>query len=43
MPITDRQSITNEFHGAFQKIYSKQDVDDSFEAIQEFLESGGDT
>ena len=43
MPITDLQSITNEFHSAFQKNYSKQDVDGSSEAVQEFLDSGGDT
>ena len=43
MPITDRQGIDDEFHQAFQKIYSKQEVDDSPEAIQEFLDSGGDT
>merc|ERR1711872_1147534 len=43
MPITDRQGINDEFHQAFQKIYSKQEVDDSSEAIQEFLDSGGDT
>ena len=41
--ITDRQGINNEFHQAFQKIYSKQDVEDSSEAIQELLDSGGDT
>ena len=33
MPITDRQGINDEFHIAFQKIYSKQDVEDSSEAI----------
>ena len=43
MPITDRQGINDEFHQAFQKIYSKQEVEDSSEAIQEFLDSGGDT
>ena len=43
MPITDRQGINDEFHQAFQKIYSKQEVEDSPEAIQEFLDSGGDT
>ena len=43
MPITDRQGINDEFHQAFQKIYSKQDVEDSSEAIQEFLDSFGDT
>ena len=43
MPITDRQGINDEFHQAFQKIYSKQDVEDISEAIQEFLYSGGDT
>ena len=41
MPITDRQGINDEFHQAFQKIYSKQDVEDSSEVIQEFLDSGG--
>ena len=43
IPITDRQGINNEFHQAFQKIYSKLDVEDSSEAIQEFLDSGADT
>ena len=43
MPITDRQGINDEFHQAFQKIYSKQDVEDSSEAVQEFHDSGGDT
>ena len=43
MPITDRQDINDEFHQAFQKIYSKQDIEDSSEAIQEFLDSGFDT
>ena len=33
VPITDRQGINDEFHQAFQKIYSKQDVEDSSEAI----------
>ena len=42
VPITDRQGINDEFHQAFQKIYNKQDVEDSSEAIQEFLDSGGD-
>ena len=42
-PITDRQGINDEFHQAFQKIYSKQEVEDSPKAIQEFLDSGGDT
>ena len=42
MPITDRQGINDEFHQAFQKIYSKQEVDDSPEAIQDFQDSGGD-
>ena len=42
MPIKDRQGINDEFHQAFQKIYSKQEVEDSPEAIQEFLDSGGD-
>ena len=43
VPITDRQSITDEFHEAFQKIYSKHKVEDNFEAVQEFLDSGGNT
>ena len=43
MPITDRQGINDEFHQGFQKIYSWQDVEDCTEAIQEFLDSGGDT
>ena len=43
VPITDRQGINDEFRQAFQKIYNKQDVEDSSEAIQEFLDSGGDT
>ena len=43
VPITDRQGINDEFHQAFQKIYNKQDVEDSSEAIQEFLDTGGDT
>ena len=42
VPITDCQSINDEFHRAFQKLYNKQEVEDSFEAIQEFLYSGGD-
>ena len=42
--IKDRQGINDEFHRAFQKIYAKQDnVDDSSEAIQDFLDSGNDT
>ena len=41
--IKDHQGINNKFHKAFQKIYSKQDVDDSSEAIQDFLDSGNDT
>ena len=43
VPIKDRQGISHEFHQAFQKIYIEQDVEDSSEAIQEFLDSGGDT
>ena len=40
----DRQGINDEFHRAFQKIYAKQEnVDDSTEAIQDFLNSGDDT
>ena len=42
--IKDRQGINDEFHRAFQQIYAKQDnVDDSSEAIQDFLNSGNDT
>ena len=42
--IKDRQGINDEFHRAFQKIYAKQEnVDDSTEAIQDFLNSGDDT
>ena len=41
--IKDCQWINDEFHKAFQKIYAKQDVDDSSEAIQDFLDSGNDT
>ena len=43
VPITDRQGINDEFHQAFQKIYSKEDVENSSEATQEFLDSGDDT
>ena len=43
VPITDRQDINDEFHQAFQKVYSKQNVEDSSKAIHEFLDSGGDT
>ena len=42
--IKDRQGINDEFHRASQKIYAKQEnVDDSAEAIQDFLNSGNDT
>ena len=42
--IKDRQGINDEFPRAFQKIYAKQEnVDDSTEAIQDFLDSGNDT
>ena len=42
--IKDRQGINDEFHRAFQKIYARQEnVDDSTEAIQDFLNSGDDT
>ena len=42
--IKDRQGINDEFHRAFQKIYARQEtVDDSTEAIQDFLNSGNDT
>ena len=40
--VTDRQGINEEFHKAFQKIYAKQNVDDSSEAIQDLLGSGND-
>ena len=39
----DSHSINDEFNQAFQQIYSKQEVEDSSEAIQEFLDSGGNT
>ena len=42
VPITDHQGINDKFHQAFQKIYIKQEVEDSSDAIQEFLYSGGD-
>ena len=38
--VTDPQSINKEFHKAFQKFYAKQNVDDSSEAIRNFLASG---
>ena len=42
--IKDRQGINDEFHMAFQNIYAKQEnVDDSSEAIQDFLDGGNDT
>ena len=42
--IEDCQGINDEFHKACQKIYAKQEnVDDSTEAIQDFLASGNDT
>ena len=42
--IRDRQGINDEINRAFQKIYAKQDnVDDSTEAIQDFMGSGNDT
>ena len=41
--LTDRQGNNNEFHNAFEKIYKKQGVDDSSEAIQDFLDIGDDT
>ena len=37
------QGINNEFHSAFQKIYKKQDVDDSSGAIKDFLDCGDNT
>ena len=43
VPVTDREGISQEFHQAFTQIYKKQEVDDNAEAIQAFLESGGDT
>ena len=39
----DHQSIDDKFHNAFKNIYIKKKVEDSFEAIQEFLDSGSDT
>ena len=39
----DHQGINDEFHQVFQKIYSKQKVEGSYEALQEFLDSGGET
>ena len=42
--VKGRQDINDEFHNVFQKIYAKQEnVDDSSEAIQDFLSSGNDT
>ena len=41
--IKDCRGINDEFHKAFQKIYAKQVVDDSSEAIQDFLDSGNST
>ena len=41
--ITDHQGINEEFHKAFQKLFNKQDVDDSSETIQEFLDYSGNT
>ena len=35
--VTDRQGMNEEFRKVFQKIYAKQDVDDSSKAIQDFL------
>ena len=43
VPITDCQSINDEFHKAFQKIYSKQEVEDNSKTKQEFLDSVGNT
>ena len=37
MPITEGEGINNEFCKPFQKICSKQDVEDNSTAIQEFL------
>ena len=38
--VKGRQGINDEFHNVFQKIYAKQEnVDDSSEAIQDFLGS----
>ena len=33
VPITDRQGINDEFHQAFQNIYSKQEVNDNSESF----------
>ena len=43
MPVTDRQGINDEFQQVFQKVYSKQDIEDSLGVIQEFVNSSGDT
>ena len=40
--VTDRQGINKEFHKAFHKICAKQNVDDSPEAIQDFVGSGNE-
>ena len=43
VPITDHQGINDDFHQAFQKIYSKLDFENSSAVIQEFLDSGRNT
>ena len=43
VPIRNHQSINDKFHQAFQYIYSKQEVEDNSEVIQDLLDSGGDT
>ena len=40
--VMDQQGVNEEFHEAFQKINRKRDVDDSSEAIEEFLDSDDD-
>ena len=35
--------ISPEFHQAFKQIYKQQNVENNSEAIQEFLETSGDT
>ena len=41
--VTDRQGINEKLHKAFQKNYAKQKINDSSEAVQDFLGIGKDT
>ena len=41
--IKEYQGINDEFHKAFKKIHAKQDVEDSSEVIQDFLDYSNDT